>query len=42
MSSARSEASSLFFQLLYVQLRLEKSVLSGKAWTKHKNPSLSN
>ena len=32
-SSARSAASSLFFQLLYGQLRLEKLVLSSKAWT---------
>ena len=34
--SARSKASCLFFQLLYGQLRLEKSVLGGKAWTNRK------
>ena len=34
--SARSEASSLFFWLWSGRLRLEKSVLSGKAWTNKK------
>ena len=34
--SARSEASSLFFQLFHGQLRLEKSVFSGKAWAAKK------
>ena len=41
-SSARSEASSVFLTLFHGRLRLEKSVLSGKASGNKKKPSLSN
>ena len=41
-SSARSGASSLFLSLFHGRLRLEKSVLSGKASGNKKDPSLSN